>query len=398
MAKIGIDARMMGPKMATGVGLYIEKLINYYSGLNSDHEFVVFVKPENVAIVPKSPNIKTVLTKAHWYTYQEQTTFLLQLIYEKLDLVHFPNFNFPILYPKPFIITIHDLTAFKFPGHKMRSKFRKTIFNLVFKLGLKKASKIIAISGYTKSDIISNFNTNSDKIEVIYQGVEKVHNLELKSDKIDVTLARFHITKPYILYVGVQRNHKNIIGLIKSFIELKKTHDIQLVIGGAKNKHYPEMESFINSINFEIKKDIIRTDYLENNDLNHLYSSALAYVVPSFEEGFGLNGLEAMSFGIPVVSSNSSSLPEIYKNAAKYFDPYQVTDITNSVREVISNQNLRDSLINAGFQRIKDFDWTNTTSRTLSLYEETLLRLSSQKKNAISQAKKDFNHGKEDKG
>ncbi|MCX6807092.1 MAG: glycosyltransferase family 1 protein [Candidatus Berkelbacteria bacterium] len=353
--KVGIDARMLG---YSGVGRYVENLVKELLLIDKKNQYVLFVQEGQD--ISNYKNCKIVEVNAPIYSTKEQTNFLRAINKENLDLMHFTHFNRPILYNQPSIVTIHDLTPLYFPGKKRSSFIEQKAYRFVLKNALKKASKIIAVSNFTKNDLIKNFPFAKEKIQVIYEGVDSHFALISKQ-----------ISKPYLLYVGIWREHKNLLGLIKAFEKLKISNlDLRFVIVGKPDPYYPEIPKAVESSKF--KKDIILTGYVDDAKLAHLYQNATALVFPSFYEGFGLPGLEAMTLDCPVISSNATSLPEIYGEAAIYFDPHNINDMVDKILRLLNNEALRKELIEKGKKQVLKYSWTKTAKETLRLYNSLL--------------------------
>jgi len=384
--KIGIDARMYGNEQ-TGIGNYIRYLIKYLAKLDRENQYRIFLlESEFDRFVLPGKNFKKIKVSAHWYSWSEQIILPSQFKKEKLDLMHFPHFNAPIFYPGKRIVTIHDLTPKFFPGHKMNSIVRRIGFWLTFYLGIKKAKKIIVPSKATKSDIIKYFKVKPEKIEVIYEGVdfEKKPTIVNPSNPSPIETCpdeksgygtgfyKKEDTSKYILYVGVWRNHKNLVGLIKAFDILLKKYkvDCKLVLGGKENPYYPEIRKTWQDLCLE--KNIIRPGFIAKEELPFFYKSAELVVVPSFYEGFGLVGLEALSFGIPVVCSDIPVLREILGSAAIFFDPYNSFDMAEKIFKVLKDEKLRKNLIVKGFEQIKKYSWQKMAYQTLKIYQDVL--------------------------
>ena len=320
-----------------------------------------------------SPSVKKVLVDAPHYSLKEQTKFLRILNKEKLDLMHFTHFNAPVCYFKPSVLTIHDLTLSFFPGRKHRSFLMRAAYQFVLNSSVKKAKNIIAVSENTKRDLIKQLHVKPEKISVIYEGVndefEKVQSKEL----INLTLQKYNIEQPYILYTGVWRSHKNLVGLIKAFKTLKEKYHLkaQLVITGREDPYYPEVKEHAKSSGHE--NDIKFTGLVSEEDLIALYSGSKCVVLPSFYEGFGFTPLEGMKCGIPVAVSKTSCLPEICgKDNALFFDPYDVNDMTSQIHRLFIDEKLREKLIKNGKNRVKDFSWETLAKQTLAVYNKTL--------------------------
>ena len=365
---IGIDARMYGYAQ-TGIGNYIRHLLKYIFELDKENNYVVFLLSEEYDNF-KVPNkrIKKVKVSAKWYGYKEQFFFPIKLYKEKLDLMHFTHFNSPILYFKKSIVTIHDVTPYFFPGHKMKSLLRKIGFRAVFFSSVKKAKKIISVSKSTRDDIVNHFKINKDKIEVIYEGVDGPFGV---CDEIPpAPFLKGGVTKPFIFYTGVWRNHKNLVGLVKAFGVLKNKYKLnyQLVLGGKEDPYYPEVRETWEKLGLE--KEIIRAGFIDQKELPLLYNAAEIFVIPSFYEGFGLIGLEAMACGTPVVSSNKTSLPEVLGDAAIYFNPNDPEEMAEKMKLVLTDKKLYNELRENGFKQIKKYSWEKMGKETIEIYKK----------------------------
>ncbi|MEA1937158.1 MAG: glycosyltransferase family 1 protein [Patescibacteria group bacterium] len=406
---IAIDARMYGATQ-TGIGNYIYHLMKYLFEIDKKNNYLVFLLPEEYDKF-ELPNerVKKVKVTAKWYGWKEQIIFPLKILKHKINLIHFPHFNSPILYHwiAPFlkiktITTIHDLTPYYFPGHKMNSWLRRKSFKLVFSTAVKKSSRVIAVSEYTKKDMIKIFLAgascivetdcdpslqykNQNKIQVIYEGVDEQFQIIKSYDKInaETQLAvetrliaslrkKYKITKPFIFYTGVWRNHKNLVGLIKAFDLIVNKYKInyQLVLGGKEDAYYPEVRQTWEKLN--LGNQIIRMGFIDQKELPLLYNAADAFVIPSFREGFGLIGLEAMACGTPVVSSGRTSLPEILGEAAIYFNPDNYEEMAEKIAQVIQDENLKNNLIQKGLQQVEKYNWKKMAEETLEIYEEVM--------------------------
>ncbi len=370
--KIGIDARMYGSGQ-TGIGNYIKHVTDNILKIDNENEYVLFLRePEFSKFTPPNKRVRKVKAEARWYSWREQVILPWQMLKENVDLMHFPHFNSPILYPKKSVVTIHDVTPRFFPGHKMKSIVRRLGFRAVFNSSVHKAAHVIAVSGHTKRDVMRYFHVPDEKITVTYLGVEPYFRKIENYAKIKEIKDRFSITGPFIFYVGVWRNHKNVDGLIKAFgIFLKKYKmDYQLVIGGQEDPYYPEVRKAWEDLG--IGGRVIRPGFIKDDDLPLFYNAAELYVVPSFYEGFGLNGLEAMACGTPVASSKVTSLPEVYEDSAVYFDPNDHEEMADAMAAVLMNKEKKEELTAKGYQRVKRYRWENCARATLEIYKKSM--------------------------
>ncbi|MBN1325623.1 glycosyltransferase family 4 protein [Candidatus Falkowbacteria bacterium] len=370
--RIGFDARMYG-KSQSGIGNYIKQITDRIFELDKENDYYLFLlEPQFSEYTEPHKKIHKIKVTAPWYSYSEQINFLFDLLKYKLDLVHFPNFNAPLLYPFKRVTTIHDITPKFFPGHKQKSIWHKLAYNLTIRTSLALSQKIIAISQWTKADLLKYFVKNPDKIEVTYLGTEPQFQVIENYAKIKEVKEKYKITKPYLFFVGVWRNHKNLEGLVHAFEIIKKESqfDIQLVIAGQEDPAYSQIRETINNSPF--KNDIITPGFINDADLPLIYNGASLFVLPSFYEGFGLIGLEAMACGLPVISSDATCLPEIYGEAALYFNPKNIDEMAEKILEALKSFPLQAELKNKGFEQIKKYSWEKTASQTLQIYKKIL--------------------------
>lgn len=368
--KIGIDARFFGPA-GKGLGRYVERLVENLEKIDQANEYIIFLRKENWDYyTPKVSNFKKVLADYPWYSLKEQIMMLWKIWREKIDLVHFPHFNIPIFCPTKFVATIHDLILLQFPTPRATTlgpllyKIKYFGYRLVIGLGLRRAKKVITVSECTKKELVQYFKINPEKIAVTYEACDGVEYGQLKMPEKKI-LAKFGITKPYLLYVGNAYPHKNLEGLLKIFPKLNL--DCQLVLVGREDYFYKRMKEEIKGT--PIEKNIIFTDFVSEAILADLYRNARVYVFPSFVEGFGLPGLEAMSYGLPLVASNSSCLPEIYGDGAVYFNSKDEREMIEKIKFVWSDEATRQNLIKLGLEQVKKYSWQNLAEKTLQIYQ-----------------------------
>jgi glycosyltransferase involved in cell wall biosynthesis len=372
--KIGIDCRMYSSDF-TGIGRYVYELVENLFKIDHQNEYVLFFnEPEFSKYTIQSKCVKKVLANASHYSLREQTHFLKILKDENLDLMHFTHFNAPIFYKRPSVVTIHDLTLHFYPGKKITSPLHRAGYYKVIKSAVKNAKKIITVSQNTKKDLQVLMKTPSQKISVIYEGVnEKFKQLSDRQSIIEVT-QKYKLDKPYLLYTGVWRSHKNLPNLIKAFHILKTEYDFDgyLVITGRRDPVY-EADVVGETQTLQLEDDVIFTGLVKERELVPLYNGALMYVFPSLYEGFGLPPLEAMQCGIPVAVSNASCLPEVCgQNNAVFFNPNDPRDMAEKIFEVTSQKSLRENLIQNGLKRVKEFSWQKMAQETLQVYNDAL--------------------------
>lgn len=290
-------------------------------------------------------------------------------IFKKYELVHFPDYATPILYRGKKVATIHDMAM-----HTMEDKYTKSqvfIKKFFMKNTINKADKLICISNFTAKELKKYYPYVDDKkIEVVYNGFEYTYVDISKSDQNDI-LDKFNIDGKYLLYVGTISPHKNLERLIEAFSILrKKGYNHKLVIAGKKGWMYNEILN--KSKELGIESYVIFTDYVTDEELEILYRCADVFTFPSLYEGFGFPPIEAMARKIPVVSSSEGALDEVVGDAALICNAYDINDIASKIEDVITNENLKNDLIEKGIKRSSYFSWEKTARQTYEIYQKVL--------------------------
>lgn len=371
--RIGIDARLY--KKGLGLGRYLEKLLENISQLESEHEFVLFLnKDAFLSYTPTRKNIRTVCVDIPWYSLREQLYLPFVLLREKCDLVHFPHFNVPLVYPKKFIITIHDCillkhaqsaTSFASTKHPLIHWLKYTAYRFVLTSATYRAKKVIAVTYGVKKDLMELVHVPEKKICVVYEGVD----VGVRKTRIKLPPC---IQKPYVVYVGNAFPHKNCEGLLDTFELVKKESlNLSLVMCGQEDFFYQRICSEIKKRN--LSDHVFHLGNVSDELLESLYCDAVACITVSLEEGFGLPSLEAMACTTPVIASCCSVIPEVLGSAALYVDPTDSQDIFRALKDIMYNEELRKELSRRGLERVARYQWSRMARDILDMYNDILV-------------------------
>ncbi len=370
MKHIVIDARLYGAKH-TGIGRYTKNLLIALKNqpVFSNFKFTLLVYKDLESEVKKDlgNNFNYVVTDIKHYSLKEQLFLPIVLYQLKPDLVHFTHFNKPILYLGKSVITIHDLIKHFFKGPQNSTKnsliyWLKYFFYYIFTNFVIKHNDIIVPSNFWRDYLLKNFHLNQEKVTTTHEAVDPsfLFNLDkIRNSKLEIG--------NYILYTGNLYPHKNIQVIIEA---LKFLPDIKLKIICARNYFSQKIEELINHNNLKSQVDFL--GYIPDKDFKKIYAQALALVHPSLMEGFSLTGLEAMALNCPVISSDSSCLPEIYQNSVLYFDPHNYQQLINQIIKLKKSPKLRQQMIKRGHLQVQKYSWVSTAQKTLSVYKKIL--------------------------
>lgn len=362
MKKIIIDAR--GIQYSTG--RYAKMLLCNLEKTDSLNQYFIIVNPADRRFWrPHKKNFHLILTKYKHGTFREQLGLFWQLNRLKADLVHFTMPQQPVFYLKKKITTIHDLTLTRFNSEKNASIInhgKRILFKYFLKFVAKTSTAIICPSKTVKNDLKNFLPLTAKKSKVIYEAADFANISAKPLDPLK--------NKNYILYVGTAFPHKNVQKLIDAFSDInKQNREIYLVLAGRIDFYYKQIKNYAQS---KAIKNIMFTGFITDSELKWLYQNAKLLVFPSFSEGFGLPGLEAMQHNLAIAASNSSCLPEIYEKAALYFDPQNTQQITDAINLLLNDTKLRKTLIAEGKIQHNKYSWLQTAQQTLKIYQDAM--------------------------
>lgn len=369
--RIGIDARLWNE---TGVGRYIRSLFYYLAEIDSENEYVWFLgKKEFETLELPSKKWRKVETNIHWHTLAEQLILPWVFYKENLDLLHFPYFSFPILYPRKFVVTIHDLIFDHYKTGKASTLpgwfyvIKKVGYHMVLWASVKRAKAILTLSKDAKGEIVDHYHANPNKIVVTYESGK------LEDPRTEFTGKEFdHIKnlQPYVLYVGNAHPHKNVETLILAVQKLRQKRNIRLVLVGSDTFFYPKLVQFIGSKH--VTEYVTVVGEVPNDHIAAWYHFAKALISASKMEGFGIPPLEAMSMGCPVIVSDIPVFHEVYGDAAVFFDHMSPGAIAEVIDKTLANKVLMKNLVEKGYKKANSYSWKKTVIETAAVYKKSL--------------------------
>ncbi len=362
MKKIAIDGR----ELRTSTGRVVERLLHYLQAIDHKHEYIVLLKPKDFdGWEPTNPNFKKVKCPYKEFTFGEQLGMLRQIRGLKPDLVHFFMPQQPVLYRGKTVTNIHDLTTTRWRNpviNPLIFTVKQQIYKRLIKRVARKSTRLLAISEFTRDDVVDFTGVDPGKITITYPAADKIKDHPKPIKNLE--------GKKFITYVGRPLPHKNLWRLVRAYALLKQTHpDLLLVLAGKYDDGYRLLAGQAKQAGIT---GVVFTDFITDAQLRWLYENAAAYVFPSLSEGFGLPGLEAMLYGLPVASSSATCLPEIYQDAPLYFDPNSVEEMAEKISMILDNPILAAELAKRGKKQAAKYSWKRLAQQTLKVYEETL--------------------------
>ncbi|PIR96117.1 MAG: hypothetical protein COT92_02840 [Candidatus Doudnabacteria bacterium CG10_big_fil_rev_8_21_14_0_10_42_18] len=351
---IGIEAERANHPQKTGVEHYAKQLILHLAKLDSKNNYILYLRtqPQEWFLnLPKNFKIKVMPFPLFW----TQVRISLEMLLHPVDVLMIPASALSIIHPKKSIVTIHDIAWKFFP--KSFTRFNRMFLDISTNFAVDNAAKVITVSASTKRDLFKYYHVGLDKIVVVHHGYDK-----LPSPYENI----LNLPKKYVLFLSTLQPRKNLPSLISAFRQLKNEDPNlphKLVVAGKRGWLFEDILKTI-----EANKDIvIYLDHVSDSQRYFLLSNADLMVLPSLYEGFGMQILEAFEAGCPVAASNISSMPEVAGDAAEYFDPKNISQIKNAIKNVLTNDQRATQLREKGKIQLEDFSWEKAARKTLAL-------------------------------
>lgn len=362
--KIGIDIRCAGGEKA-GKGQYTFHLVQHLLELDHQNEYILYCK-DKVPGFEQFKNAEMREVKSFGPLWHKKVAD--DVAREDLDIFFAPSsYITPILIKRPtrVVVTVHDLVAFLYPqNHNKKATFIEKIF---LKRAVKRADQILAVSENTKKDLIKRFPIADGKTSVIYCAAGEIYQ-PVPKESLTNFIQQTNLPKNFFLAVGTIQPRKNYLNLVRAFAKIHPHHpNIHLLIVGGEGWQYEEVYAEI--MRHNLNHHIHALGYLSDTGIRNLYNLSLALVFPSFYEGFGIPPLEAMMCGCPVISSSTSSLPEVVGDSAILVDPTSVKEIVDGMAKILHDKNLRDELKEKGLKQATKFGWDKSAAKLLEIFK-----------------------------
>lgn len=382
--RIGIEAQRLFRPHKHGMDRVVLELIKALQRLDKVNEYFIFVKPDvDRSVLNETENFKIVEIPGGPYPIWEQ--FRLANIAEQYqcDLLHCTSNTAPISLKIPLVTTMHDIIFKETSIIRLvtsRASWYQKIGNLYRRLILsrvmKNSDRLITVSNFEKQNILRNYSNFSKPIHTVYNGVsENFQNIEPWSQTHSIH-QKFGLPDRYILHIGNTDPRKNTRGVLSAFYDYLSTSEemSKLVIVGINESKLFEMLKEL-ALPESFKNNIVCTGYVSDSDLPLIFKNAELFLFPSLREGFGIPIIEAMSCGVPVITSNTSSMPEVAGDAAYLVDPTHHQEISEAIGRVMTNRHLRKTMIDRGLKRHKQFSWSNSAQEVLDIYNNLYQQL-----------------------
>jgi glycosyltransferase involved in cell wall biosynthesis len=368
MPRIALDLRLWRASTG-GIGRYSRNLLTELVKIDAETGYTAFITPaDDAEFKLEARNLERRVVDIPHYSRREQTDLPRILKAGKFDLVHFANFNHPILYRRPFVVTVHDVILSTIARNP--SRLKQTAYEIAIR-DCKRARKVIVPSKSTRNDLANLLRFDPTKVVITPEGSEGLFREHSEDEKAAVK-KKLGLPDRYLLFVSRWERYKGLPALIEAYEAIKKEFPaIGLVIAGRPTTADPETAALV-----ERKKSqdpqIVTPGFVSDENLAAMYSAAAVYVHPSWYEGFGIMVLEAFASAVPVVTSNLSSLPEVVGDAGVLVDPKKPKEIAEAVVSILLDPSRAQDLIAKGRQRNRQFSWTTMAEQTLAVYREVL--------------------------
>ncbi len=376
--KIGIEARKLYSHDKHGMDVVALELVRHIPLIDTENEYIVFTQPGYDRVkLPKVSNLRIVVLPLAPVPIWEQVILPLAVAKFGCDMLHCTGNTAPIFVNVPVVLTLHDILYLENNrairnASTLYQKIRNHYCKYVVPKVVRKTSKIITVSKYQERVIRMHLNVGENSIQTIYNGVSDHFHQTCDTVKAQNIKEKYQLPTEFILFIGSKDPKKNsarVLLAYKQFLEITNLKT-PLVIADISEKKLTKL--LIAAKAEHIRPHIISTGYVPNADISVLYSLASVFLYPSMKESFGIPILEAMASGTPVITSNTSAMPEIAENAAFIVDPFDSLSIAKAMGQILEHDILRDNLIKKGMLQAQKFSFKHMAEEVLQVYKDVL--------------------------
>jgi glycosyltransferase involved in cell wall biosynthesis len=366
--RIGIEAQRIFRKKKHGMDIVALELVRQLQRIDNENEYFVFVKEdEDNQVLNETPNVKIIKIKSAPYPYWEQILLPRKAQELGLDILHCTSNTAPVKMSIPLVVTVHDIiyleklnltrgTSYQIAGNL----YRRWNVPMV----VKRSAGIITVSDFERQRIVSHFGLKEDQVRTVHNGVGEKFKRVTDPGILDDIRKRYHLPGQFMFYLGNTDPKKNMIGVLRALSILKKRKQltIPLLMLDIDRSFLTRLAEEIGDR--EILQHISFSGYVPNHDLPAIYSLASVFLYPSLRESFGIPILEAMACGVPVITSSTSSMPEVAGDAALFIDPNNPEQLAEKTVALLNDNTLRQELIEKGLKRSQEFSWEANARNT----------------------------------
>jgi glycosyltransferase involved in cell wall biosynthesis len=370
--RIGIEAQRIFRAKKHGMDIYALQLIRQLQIINDTNEYYIFVRPGEDVCLSETTNFRIIQIKGFNYMDWEQIQLPKAVLKYKVDILHCTSNTAPISFKIPTVVTLHDIIYLNksFAGGSYYQRLGHYYRKWIVPLGVKKASKILTVSNFERQTILKFFGVGESKLKVIYNGLNQDFKNEPDPHIVNEVKKQFNLPNKFLLFLGNTAPKKNMRGTLLAYSKYAKGNkkSLPLVIVESDRSVVTKMLEDIHQSDMIDK--IHLTGYIPNNQLLAVYHLAEIFLYPSLRESFGMPIIEAMACGTTVITSDTSSMPEIGGDAAIYVNPTNSQQLANTMQILLSDDNLISKMRALGLKRAQLFSWDKTARQTLDVYEQ----------------------------
>jgi len=371
--RIGIEAQRILRKKKHGMDMVALQLIKALQETAPENEYIVFARPgDDHGVLNSLMNVKIEFVSALTYADWEQIWLPLAILRCKVDLMHFTSNTASVFCPVPYVLTLHDVI---FMENTTKSKSWYQRLGAIYRqwnvpIAVRNASSVVTVSIYESGQILQHFPDTRNTIRVVYNAAA---NIFFKQLPVPLSPKFKNLPPHYFLFLGNTDPKKNTDNVIRSYIQYRQElrGELPLIIGDYPRKLVEKL--MIRENAGHLLKDVISMGYITQFELSFLYKKATAFLYPSLRESFGIPIIEAMASQCPVITSETSSMPEIAEGAALLIDPYNPDEIASAMYKIESNEVVRYNLVSSGTLRANEFGWKQSAKQYLQFYEDVSL-------------------------